>query len=187
MVQTPIKPLTLEAFLELPETKPASEYIDGEVIQKPMPQGEHSTLQGELIIVLNGQLRTPPVARAYPELRCTFGGRSVVPDVVVFQLDRIPRRADGRIENVFLIAPDWTIEILSPGQSSTKVVRNISHCLNHGATMGWLVDTEEGVIFVYDDRRSVQVFEALDAVVPVPDWAGVVNLTVGEIFGWLAQ
>jgi hypothetical protein len=53
--------------------------------------------------------------------------------------------------------------------------------------MGWLVDAEEGVIFVYDDRRSVQVFEALDAVVPVPDWAGVVNLTVGEIFSWLAQ
>jgi Uma2 family endonuclease len=185
MVQTPIKPLTLEAFLELPETKPTSEYIDGEVIQKPMPQGEHSTLQGELIIVLNGQLRTPPVARAYPELRCTFGDRSVVPDVVVFRSERIPRRADGRIENVFLIAPDWTIEILSPGQSSTKVVRNISHCLNHGATMGWLVDAEEGVIFVYDDRRSVQVFEALDAVVPVPDWAGVVNLTVGEIFSWL--
>lgn len=55
MVQTPIKPLTLEAFLELPETKRVSILM---VIQKPMPQGEHSTLQGELIIVLNGQLRS---------------------------------------------------------------------------------------------------------------------------------
>jgi Uma2 family endonuclease len=41
MVQTPIKTITLEEFLKLPETEPASEYIDGEIVQKPMPQGEH--------------------------------------------------------------------------------------------------------------------------------------------------
>ncbi len=34
MVQTPIKPITVEEFLKLPETKPASEYIDGQIIQK---------------------------------------------------------------------------------------------------------------------------------------------------------
>lgn len=39
MVQTPTKILTLEEFLEQPETEPASEYIDGQIIQKPMPQG----------------------------------------------------------------------------------------------------------------------------------------------------
>lgn len=44
MVQTPTKPITLEAFLALPETEPASEYVDGLIIQKPMPQGEHSVL-----------------------------------------------------------------------------------------------------------------------------------------------
>jgi Uma2 family endonuclease len=38
MTQARAKPLTLQAFLELPETKPASEYIDGQVIQKPIPK-----------------------------------------------------------------------------------------------------------------------------------------------------
>lgn len=37
--------LNLEEFLELPETEPASEYIDGKIYQKSMPQGEHSTLR----------------------------------------------------------------------------------------------------------------------------------------------
>jgi Uma2 family endonuclease len=46
MVRTPSKPLTLEEFLKLPETKPASEYIDGETIQKLMPQGKHSIIYG---------------------------------------------------------------------------------------------------------------------------------------------
>ena len=40
MVQVPSKLLTLEEFQRLPETKPASEYIEGQMIQKPMPQGK---------------------------------------------------------------------------------------------------------------------------------------------------
>ncbi len=44
MVQVPSKSLTLDDFLQLPDTKPASEYIDGQIIQKPMPQGKHSVI-----------------------------------------------------------------------------------------------------------------------------------------------
>jgi len=84
MVQTPPKSLTLEEFLTLPETKPANEYIDGQIIQKPMPQGEHSTIQGELIIAINAVVKPKKIARAFPELRCTFCGKSIVPDVAIF-------------------------------------------------------------------------------------------------------
>ena len=42
---TSINTLLLEEFLALPETKPASEYIDDQIYQKPMPQGKHSTLE----------------------------------------------------------------------------------------------------------------------------------------------
>lgn len=59
----------LAVFLELPDTKPTSEYIDGEIIPKPMPQGEHSTLQGDLVSVVNGALKSSKVGRAYPEPR----------------------------------------------------------------------------------------------------------------------
>lgn len=57
MVQTPIQRLTLAEFLALPETEPASEYIDGQIIQKPMPQGKHSSIQTELSTAINAQLR----------------------------------------------------------------------------------------------------------------------------------
>ncbi|MGL5834533.1 MAG: Uma2 family endonuclease, partial [Waterburya sp.] len=127
MVQTSTQPLTLEEFLAMPETKPASEYINGKIIQKPMPKGKHSTIQGELIIALNSSLKPSKTARAFPELRCTFGERSTVPDVAVFIWDRIPRDDDGAIADSFQAAPDWTIEILSPDQSHTKVTRNILH------------------------------------------------------------
>ncbi|NEQ22685.1 MAG: Uma2 family endonuclease [Microcoleus sp. SIO2G3] len=53
MVKAPTKTLTLDEFLKLPETKPASEYINGQIIQKPMPQGKHSQLQGKLVMAIN--------------------------------------------------------------------------------------------------------------------------------------
>jgi len=51
-MSTATQSLTLEEFLTLPETKPASEFINGEIVQKPMPQGEHSRLV-KLCAVIN--------------------------------------------------------------------------------------------------------------------------------------
>ena len=79
------KLLTLDEFLKLPETKPASEYINGKIIQKPMPKGRHSRLQGKLCAVVNEVTENQKIAYAFPELRCSFGERSIVPDVAVFQ------------------------------------------------------------------------------------------------------
>ncbi|MHC5722129.1 MAG: Uma2 family endonuclease, partial [Nostoc sp.] len=49
----PTTALSVEEFLKLPETKPASEYFNGQISQKPMPQGKHSTLQVELASAIN--------------------------------------------------------------------------------------------------------------------------------------
>lgn len=98
MVQS-LKSLTLEEFLQLPETKPASEYINGQVSQKSMPQGKHSIIKGELVAIINRALKPQAIARAFPELRCTFCERSIVPDVAVFEYDRIPSDDNGEISN----------------------------------------------------------------------------------------
>jgi Uma2 family endonuclease len=185
MVQTPIKSIDLQTFLQLPETKPASEFVDGQIIQKPMPQGKHSTIQRDLGNAIETMLKPARIARTYPELRCTFGGRSIVPDLTVFTWSRIPRDDDGKVANVFAIAPDWTIEILSPDQSQTKVVRNILHCLSHGTQMGWLIDPAEELVFVYRADWTISVFEAQEDRLPIPEFAGSFQLTVGQLFGWL--
>ncbi|MGL5061753.1 MAG: Uma2 family endonuclease [Microcoleus sp.] len=187
MVQTPTRPITLDEFLKLPETKPASEFIDGQIIQKPMPQGKHSTIQGDFVPAVNGVLKPPHIARAYPELRCTFGGRSIVPDVTVFTWERIPRDPTGEVSNTFAIAPDWTIEILSPEQSQTKVVRNILYCLTNGTQMGWLIDPDEKLVFVYFADSRVAVFESAGDRIPVPAFAESLQLTIGQLFSWLEE
>lgn len=190
MVQTPIKTpdtgsITLEAFLEMPETQPASEYIDGQILQKPMPQGEHSTLQRDLLFKIDSEFKPNNIARAFPELRCKFGNKVLVPDISVFRCERIPRRENGRIANVFEIAPNWTIEILSPKQGQGKVTDKILHCLDHGCEMGWLIDPEDNKVITYPHNDRPRSFTQSDAILPVPEWASALQLSVGELFDWL--
>ena len=187
MVVTSTQLITLEEFLALPETKPASEYIDGKIVQKPMPKGKHSTIQTELSAALNYALKPQKTARAFSELRCTFAGRSTVPDLTVFAWDRIPRDNNCEISDSFQIAPDWTIEILSPNQSQTKVTRNILHCLDNGTQLGWLIDPSEQSILVYFPKQQPAFFEAATDILPVPDFAQALQLTVSELFGWLLE
>jgi Uma2 family endonuclease len=187
MVRISAQSLTLEEFLELPETEPASEYIDGKIIQKPMPQGKHSVIQSELTTALNAYLKRQRIARAFPELRCTFGGFSIVPDIAVLVWDRIPREANGEIANVFPVAPDWIIEILSTNQSQTKVTKKILRCLQYGTQLGWLVDPGEKTVFAYDSAQKMQVFDNAAQQLPVPDFASEFQLTIGELFSWLFE
>ncbi len=185
MVQTPIKSLTLEDFLQLPETKPAKEYINHKIIQKHTPQGKHSTIQGELNSAINVTLKRQKIARSFPELRCTFDGRSIVPDLSVYQNERIPRDETGKIANRFNLAPDWTIEILSPEQNQTKVIQNIVHCLKNKTQMGWLIDPEEEVIFIYIPKQEIIILDQPNCKIPVPSFAKKFELTLEQLFNWL--
>ena len=185
MVQAKPTMLTLQEFLKLQETEPASEYIGGQIIQKPMPQGKHSRIQGELVAAINRVVRPPKIACAFPELRCTFGERSTVPDITVFVWDRIPCDDQGEVANVFSLPPDWTIEILSPDQSHTKVTKNILHCLKSGTQMGWLIDPDERTLFVYRPKQEIEVFDEPERLLPMPSFMDELKLTVGDVFAWL--
>jgi Uma2 family endonuclease len=69
----------------------------------------------------------------------------------------------------------------------TKVVRNILHCIARGTQMGWLIDPEEQLIFVYFADRTITLFEQPGEIVPVPAFAESFSLTVGQMFSWLSE
>jgi len=179
-------PLTLEEFLKLPETKPASEYIDGVVFQKPMPQGKHSTLQIELASAINNQGgKAQKIAYAFTELRCTFANRSIVPDIAVFEWQRIPLDEQGQVVDRFEIPPDWIIEILSPEQSTNKVIGKIVFCLKQGTKLGYLIDTDDQSITVFQPNQLPDVKEKQD-VLPVLEALQHWQITVKDIFNYLS-
>jgi Uma2 family endonuclease len=70
---TTVKKLTLEQFLALEETEPASEYACGEVYQKPMPTRKHGEMQTDLVMLLAQFLLQTRLGEALTAWRCIFG------------------------------------------------------------------------------------------------------------------
>ncbi len=185
MTSTLAPPLSLSAFLQQPETKPPREYIDGQICPKPMPKGKQSLLQTRMVSAINQQGLPDRLVHGFTELRCTVSDRSLVPDLSVFSWDRIPLTAEGDIADQFSIAPDWTIEILSPEQSQTRVINNILFLLNHGTQLGWLIDPNERTVLTFQAQRQ-PILQTQDRdtlwVLPVLQaW----RLTLAELFGWM--
>lgn len=183
-IQAPPK-LSLAEFLEMPETKPAREYINGNIYQKPMPKGKHSRLQIRLATRINHVAEPERIASAFPELRCTFGGRSIVPDISVFSWQRIPVDANGEIENTFEIYPDWTMEILSPDQSPTRVINNILFSLDRGTELGWFIDPQERMIMTFKPRQQPEVRQEGDMLPVLSSLENLLQLSVQDVFSWL--
>jgi len=183
MVQLPSKALTLEEFLQLPETKPASEYIDGHIIQKPMPKGRHSRLQGKLCTTVNQIAEDNKIAYAFPELRCSFGGRSIVPDVAIFRWERIPFTSEGEVPDHFDVPPDWTIEILSPEQRPNKVLGNILHCLEYGTHLGWFIDPDDLSILVLQPQQQPVLYQDNQPLKVLPELD--LTLSAQQVFAWI--
>ena len=180
---TTTPPISLEDFLAMPETEPASEYIGGEIIQKPMAQGKHCELQWALVSAIRNAVQPNEIAYAVQELRCIFGGRAIVPDVAVFFWERVPFDQDGEVPNEFTLVPDWAIEILSPAQSLTRPIDKLVHCIRQGAQVGWLIDPDERAItgFLPDQLPTVmQGRDKLPVLSVIP-----LELTVEDVFGWL--
>lgn len=175
--------LSIGEFLVLPETKPASEYIDGQIYQKPMPQGQHSTFQAEIVTSINLIGKPQKLVFAFPELRCNFGEISIVPDIAVMRWANIPFLPNKRVANQILIAPNWIIEILSPDQSPLQVMSKISSAITNGSEMGWLISPAQDFIMVFQGDRFPEKMSGAD-ILPVLD---VLNwqVTVDDVFNLL--
>ncbi|MFG3817972.1 Uma2 family endonuclease [Limnothrix redekei] len=173
---------TLAEFLDRPdlEDSPAWEYLDGVAVQKPMPKFRHSLLQKRLIRAIDavGDRYT-----AMPELRCTFGDRSIVPDVAVIAWERVALTDEGEPIDQFLAAPDWIIEILSPEQPANRVMDQLLHSLQFGSRLAWLVDPQDQSILALLPDRPPLIGRRADPLPCLPDLP--LTLTAEQIFGWL--
>lgn len=178
--------LTLEQFLKLPEVKPALEYIDGMVVQKVSPKRTHCSLQVDFAAEIRAFARPRRLGRVYTELRCTFGGRSLVPDLSYFRRGSMPHDADGRqVEDVFA-PPDLAIEIISPGQTVKNLTARLHWCLANGVQLAWLIQPRKERAFVFRPGRETETLDRsrhLDGEEVIPGF----RLALDELFGWIDE
>ncbi len=145
---------TLQAFLALPEQEPALEYEAGVVTQKVAPKARHSRLQYTVAEWFNRFGEPRKLALAFPELRTTFAGASLVPDVAVYRWERLPIDASGELVDDVLTPPDVAVEIASPGQSRARLARRCRWYVEHGVSLGLLLDPEDRTVRVFRPGRE---------------------------------
>ncbi|MCF2969929.1 Uma2 family endonuclease [Synechococcus sp. Nb3U1] len=171
MATTLTAPSSLEDFLKLPEEKPALEFFDGQIYQKPMPKRQHSILQFEIASGIHQLTKPEKIAYAFPELRCPFAGRSIVSDVVILTWEHIDFNSAGEVTDDVLVPPGWIIEILSPDQNSGLVIRKILFSLEQGGQLVWRIDPpDRSVVAFYPDRlpKSLQGSDPLPVLQGIP-------------------
>lgn len=184
MLRSPKTKISLQEFLEMPETQPASEWIDGDIYQKPVLKIQHSIIQGKLLSAINERGNPHHLVYAFPELRCVFEGSVIVPDITVLQWGRVPVNDKGEVQGEVDSCPDWMIEILSPEQSTTRVIKKILLCVERGSELGWLIDPDEREIFVFQPQQPTRVYEGSE-VLPMLTVLRSWQLTAADVFGWL--
>src|SRR4051794_37624416 len=134
--------MTLEEFLALPEQKPALEFADGVVTQKMAPTPDHTELQVSLRNAFNAIAEPQDLGHAFTEVRFHIPGLARVPDVGFYRLSRLkvlpgPRWAPNQG------VPDIAIEVVSPGQSVTSLIRRCQRFLALGASIALIVDPDD--------------------------------------------
>lgn len=173
--------LTLEEFLALPEEKPALEFIDGLVTQKPMPGGHHSALRTDFMMRIGEFARPRRLAMVFPEVTCVYDGAATVPDISVCRWERIPVDARGRIADEYLDVPDLAIEITTPERGVEAAAHRCEWYLAHGIRIAVLVDAQGESVRIFRPGQPPQTLHNQDRI-DLDEVLPGFELTVADLF-----
>jgi len=176
--------MTLDEFLKLPHVKPYLEFTDGLVTQKMAPKPAHSSVQTLLVAELNQVAGPRRLGLARTELRFVTPRWAPVPDVSYYRRERIKRRG-RRMPVDFFEPPDIAVEIVSPDQSVTELVKKCLRYVALGSTVALLIDPEPETVLVFragQPLRHIQGDDRIDLDDVLPGF----ELTVGAMFDALA-
>jgi len=176
--------MTLNAFLDLPEVKPHLEFTDGLVTQKMAAKPTHTTLQGLLWQRFNHIAGPRRLGVAYFETRFFTPTWAPVPDVAYYRRERIKWRGN-RPPDDFTEAPDIAVEIVSPGQSVTELIRKCIRYIALGTRIALLVDPDDETVLVFPPQQPVQALQGADQIA-LDELLPGFDLTVQGMFDALA-
>lgn len=175
--------LTLEEFLALPEEKPYHEFVDGEAVEKSMPNNDHGDLCAMLShLWLALSLKAGRPLSVGTETRHIY--RPSTPDERVYLPDvSVTERPAGEPRNQVRERPDLAIEVLSPGDPTRRVAEKMQFYSQAGIT-AWLVDPIDRTITVFNPGEFAIVLQVGDRISASPILEGE-SFSVEEIFSVL--
>ena len=167
--------VTIDEFLRMPETEPASELIDGEVVQKPMTKRDHWLVADALLAALRAY-RKSRGGISGPETTVPFrpGANALVPDLAYWAAEKPTGTRDESLP------PTLAVEIRSEGQSLESLRTKCRFYIEHGVDVAWLIDPAGRVVESLDRDGVSNSFRPGERISSryLPGFA----LTVAELF-----
>jgi len=200
--------MTLKEFLALPEEKPYLEWdaslvpqkdqghaelmgvvtqkpgagpeLIGVVTQKVAPQDDHSQLTRQFLEAFTRFGEAPHLGLGYIEKRFKLVGWAPVPDVSFYRRERLRPQSRRRMGEQQAL-PDIAVEIVSPEQRVSSLLRKCLRYAEAGVTVSLIVDQDDESVIVIRPGQPTQVLrgeDRIDLSDVLPDFA----MTVDELF-----
>lgn len=164
-METEERVYTIKDIEALPEGERA-ELIDGQMFRMDSPELAHQDILGELYVVVRQYI----MSRA-GECKVYFSPFAVYinndiynyvePDLLVIcDMDKLDRKGCHG-------APDWLVEIVSPGSKKMDYIRKLFKYRTAGVREYWIIDPMKKMIKVYDFGRDAETDYTFEDKVPV--------------------
>lgn len=158
--------ITLEEYETLQEDKRV-EVFDNVIYDMSSPSQEHQMISMELSTILHSYIKEKKgsckVFHAPFDVKLSDDPLTIVqPDIMVIcdknKLDK--KRCNG--------APDFIIEIVSPGNPSDDYIRKLYYYKNYGVREYWIVDPRRKIVTVnYFEGNILNIQYSFDSVIKV--------------------
>jgi Uma2 family endonuclease len=179
--------VTLQEFLALPESKPYLELMDGEVIEKAMPNAAHGLLTSRLIFLLslfqqrNGSFHVMnEVRQVDTEHEWVF-----LPDISIILKSRLMGPA-GSFGNPVTVVPDFAIEVLSHEDRPGMLARRVAYYQRAGVALLWTVDPESESITAWE-RGAEPIHAMSNATISAAPILPGFEVSIADLFAVLHE
>ncbi len=128
--------------------------------KKGMGSRNHSRVQFQIIAQMI--LKYNLAYHIIPELSLDINGKERIPDLSFYK--KFDRATDGdeiRVKDL----PLGVVEILSPTQSLSELVRKANEYLNVGILSYWLVAPEVNTVYIYSLNMEPNVYSHKDTLI----------------------
>lgn len=158
--------ITLEQYEALPEEKRA-EVFDGQIYYMASASQIHQTILLELSTLLNSYVKSKEGGcKVFPapfDVKLSDHPLTIVQPDIMIVCDK-----DKLDENRCNGAPDFIIEIVSPGNLSDDYIRKAYYYKNYGVREYWIVDPKRRMVTVnYFEGDLINVAYSLDTTIKV--------------------
>ena len=144
--------MTPEEFLE--NDVPGYEYAKGELIPMSPATRRHGKISISIIRHLDRYVYENGLGELYTaETIFQVGERMMKPDVAFVSTDRLDVDEDA----TFPIPPDLAIEVVSPSDAHSRVVRKALDYLAAGTRLVWVLDPVSQAVTVYRSESDIEL------------------------------